>query len=66
MAKKPIVANIQATKMRIKPTKMIDSIAPIQSRRPAVSNECSPVFWASMVNAFLTMLALDELKRNSK
>ena len=41
--KKPIVANIQATKISMAPTNTMVKIAPSQSKYPAVSKECSPV-----------------------
>ena len=55
--KKPIVANIQATKMSIKPTKIIVSMAPHQSKVPAVENEWSPDFSASKSKVFLRRVA---------
>ena len=46
-------ANIQAAKISNTPTPIIVSIAPTQSNVPAVSNECSPVFCASVFKVFL-------------
>ena len=49
--KKPMTANIQAINIKIKPrpNKMI-SIDPHRSKLPAVANECSPDFCASVSN----------------
>jgi hypothetical protein len=57
MEKKPIVANIQAMNMSIKPTKIIVSMAPHQSKVLAVENEWSPDFCASKSKVFLKRVA---------
>jgi hypothetical protein len=41
--KKPIIAKIHAINISKKPTRIIVSIAPIHSKFPAVSKECSPI-----------------------
>jgi hypothetical protein len=48
MVKKPIVANIQAMNISIKPTRITVSIEPTQNNVPAVLNDASPDFCASV------------------
>jgi hypothetical protein len=53
MLKNPIVANIQATNIRIKPMpNMIVNHAPIHIKVPAVVNDASPDFSASVLKTF--------------
>jgi hypothetical protein len=53
MVKKPIVAKIQATNISMKPTRAIVSMAPHRSKLPAVVNDFSPDFCASVLKVFL-------------
>jgi chromatin remodeling complex protein RSC6 len=62
--KKPITANIQATKISMKPTPIIVSIEPHQSNEAAVANECSPDFCASVSKVFLK--CVDARTKNTK
>ena len=65
MVKKPITANIQEIKISIKPNpKNIVSTEPHQSSEPAVANECSPDFSASVLKVFLK--CVDARTKNTK
>ena len=64
MVKKPMTANIQATKIRMKPIPIIVSREPNQSSEAAVANECSPDFCASVSNVFLK--CVDARTKNTK
>ena len=64
--KNATVSIIKATQISMKPTTIIDNIAPININNPAVPNKFTFVFAEMIVNDLLKKMAETTVKKDSK